>query len=104
MTGQDIFDVWSLFHFAFWVFFGHLAWMISRAKFHFGIWTAWASLSLALAFVWEIVENYILAPKYPEIWIHPESLMNSMVGDIITCIVGVGLTYAVLYNHHKKNQ
>jgi hypothetical protein len=82
-TGRTFFDVWTIVHFSFWVFVGHIAWV-----FH---WNRWYSMLcfIALAFIWEGFERY-MEPRHPDLWQNPESWVNAYLSDgLFTCILGV---------------
>jgi hypothetical protein len=83
-TGQTFFDVWSIFHLAFWVFMGSNFWaaqkFIERPR---------AMLvGLCLAYGWELFERYA-EHKWPDVWLTPESHLNSYVSDPLTCVLGM---------------
>lgn len=83
-TGSTFFDVWTIFHLAFWVFMGSNFWALSR----------WIDrprallVGLVLSFLWELFERYG-ERKWPDVWLTPESWLNSYVSDPLTCVVGM---------------
>jgi hypothetical protein len=81
-TGKTFFDYWSLIHFFFWAVvgstFAHTA--MGRTKV-FGI-------CMALAYLWEFMERY-LEVKYPNVFLTPESWVNSYVSDPLMCVIGL---------------
>lgn len=90
-TGLTIIDVWTLFHTAFWLFAGSCFW-------------SWKiplepaiTVALSLAYVWEAFERFA-EPRWPHLWLNPESWANSYISDPLTAIVGVAFAYYALDN------
>jgi hypothetical protein len=46
------------------------------------------SVSMVVAFAWEAFERFA-EPRWPDIWLTPESILNSYVSDPLTCLLGV---------------
>jgi hypothetical protein len=93
-TGYSFFDVWSLVHFAFWIFAGSCLW---AAKLRIGYALA-GSVLLALA--WECFER-VAEKKWPDYWLHPESWWNSWASDVLMCALGVLLIWRLLDAYAK---
>jgi len=90
-TGKTFFDVWTIVHVCFWVYFGSLTWSL-----RLGRWKA-MFLCISLALVWEVFER-IMEPRRPDLWLTPESWLNAWVSDPITCVVGVLFIWYALDN------
>lgn len=90
-TGQTFFDVWTIVHIAFWVYFGSLTWSFQIPRLY-------AMLGcLGIAFAWEVFER-IMEPKRPDLWLTPESWLNAWVSDPLTCVIGVLFIWYALDN------
>jgi hypothetical protein len=87
-TGKTFIDVWSIVHLSFWVYAGSLAWSLFGLADKQKSRVLALSVCLGLAYLWEVFE-YFMAPRYPDIWLTPESWFNSWVSDPLTCILGV---------------
>ena len=83
-TGRTFFDVWTIFHLSFWLFFGSCSW----AARHYIDKPHALLIGLTMAYGWEIFERYA-ERKWPNIWLNPESPLNSYVSDPLTCLVGI---------------
>lgn len=79
-TGTAFFDRWTVIHLCFWVVAcGNMA-----AK-GVPLWL-YALLTLGGAFVWEVLEQYVVERKLG--WVkHPESPLNRWVSDPITAVL-----------------
>ena len=90
-TGYAFFDNSSIIHFAFWVFWGsfpyYMGWSYKKALF----------IGIPIALAWEVFE-LVVAPKYPGIWKHPESVWNAWASDPLMCVLGVAFSYYILKN------
>lgn len=93
-TGTSFIDVWSLVHFAFWIFAGSCLWAVKIPRTNALI----ASVFAALA--WECFERFA-EKKWPTYWLRPESWWNSWVSDILMCVFGVLLIWALLDRYGK---
>jgi hypothetical protein len=93
-TGTSFLDVWTIFHLAFWVFFGSCIWAFK--------WNRRAALigCLVGAFAWEFFEKYA-EKAWPNRWLNPESLWNSYISDPLTCLLGVCFAFYAL-DHWRK--
>ena len=103
-TGRSFIDVWSIFHVAFWVFFGSVLWSKQNAAVTAGK-PSRRSLHLAgcmgAALLWEVFEKYA-EKKWPTMWLTPESWYNSWVSDPLTCVLGVLFALYALDHWRKK--
>lgn len=92
-TGKTLIDVWTIFHLAFWVFMGSNFWAVQRY-----IDRPRAMLAgLCGAYLWELFERYA-ERKWPNVWLTPESLVNSYVSDPLTCVLGMLFAWYALDN------
>jgi len=96
ITGYSFCDVWTLAHLAFWVFVGSSLWGLRVNK-----WVALASC-LALAFGWEVFEEFVAFRLWPDRWLDPESWWNSWISDPLTCFVGVLSIWYLLDNRPRR--
>lgn len=96
-VGVTFFDVWSIFHFVFWMTATSFVWAVRVPK-----WRAFLS-SLVVAVGWEVFETTAFM-KWPHIWEHPESWLNQWVSDPLTCPAGFFLAWALLdaYSGRKR--
>ena len=94
-TGYTFLDVWSIAHFAFWVYVGSCTWSLKTNR-----WTLMA-ICLLGAYAWEVFEYY-MAPRYPKLWLNPESWWNSWVSDPLMCVLGVLFMWYAL-DHWRVN-
>jgi hypothetical protein len=92
-TGHTFFDVWTIFHQAFWLFAGSCFWAFRdtiekpRAL----------VVGLVMAYGWEVFERYA-ERRWPDRWLNPESWLNSYVSDPLTCVVGILAAWYALDN------
>lgn len=90
-TGYSFFDVWTIVHLSFWIFVGSVAWSTKPSR-------SVAMLScLIVAYSWEVFERYA-EKKWPNLWLNPESALNSWVSDPLTCVVGLLFVWYALDN------
>lgn len=86
-TGITFFDVWFIVHLSFWVFVGSNIWAIKANRFKSLMWC------LVLALLWEVFEKFA-EKKWPNLWLNPESFVNSWISDPLTVLIGVlGICY-----------
>ena len=93
-TGRSFIDIWSLAHLCFWIFIGSVLWPMVKDA---GTTTRLIALGacLIVAYAWEAFEK-IAEVRWPRLWLHPESLLNSLVSDPLTTIIGVlGMMWAL---------
>ena len=95
VTGQTFFDVWSLPHLGFWVVIGSTCWALLNKHKWKSFW-----ISLAIAYIWEIFEMFA-ETQWPDTWQDPESFINSLISDPLTCVVGFFGIWLLL-NHRKR--
>jgi len=91
-TGRAFFDVWSVAHLAFWVFVGSVLWPLIKDS---GLPLRMIALGACLiaAYAWEGFEK-IAEVRWPQLWLHKESLSNSLISDPLTTVIGVlGMMY-----------
>jgi hypothetical protein len=90
-TGITFLDAWTVFHLAFWLFFGSCVYFLKIPR--------WQILSgcMALALAWEIFEKFA-EKQWPHVWLNPESWVNSWISDPLTCVVGVLFSWYILDN------
>jgi hypothetical protein len=81
-TGRAFFDVWSIAHFAFWVFIGSALWGLRVPRLYMLL------ACLAVAYAWEVFERFA-EPRWPQLWLNPESWRNSWLSDPLMCILGL---------------
>jgi hypothetical protein len=77
-TGKTLFDLWSVVHFAGWMALG--ANCVAGNLPNWAVWTVLASSTI----IWEIVERTLLKHMIQ----HPESMINSFIGDPISNSLG----------------
>lgn len=94
-TGYAFFDVWSIVHFAFWVFAGSLPWGMKMSR------PLAMGLCLLGAYAWEVAERFA-EKKWPQYWLNPESWWNSWVSDPLMCVFGVLFVWYAL-DHWRVN-
>jgi hypothetical protein len=92
-TGRTFFDVWTIFHLAFWVFMGSNFW---NARGYVDKSTA-LMLGLAASYMWEAFERYAEC-RWPKLWLSPESWYNSYLSDPMTCVIGILFAWYALEN------
>jgi len=93
-TGKTFFDVWCIFHLAFWLFVGSVLWA-RRTSRPFAL--GWC---LAFAYAWEASERFF-ERWWPQTWLNPESFINSVASDPLMCVLGLlGAWYAL--DHWRK--
>jgi hypothetical protein len=92
-TGQTFFDVWTIFHLSFWIFMGSNFWNIQK----FINRPQAMLIGICLSYVWEIFERYA-ERKWPNIWLSPESFINSYISDPMTCVIGILFAWFALDN------
>jgi hypothetical protein len=93
-TGRSFFDVWTVPHLAFWIFVGSVLWPVIKDA---GTGARLIALGACLiaAYLWEGFEK-IAEVRWPQLWLHPESLLNSLVSDPLTTVIGVlGMMWAL---------
>ena len=95
VTGQSFLDVWTIVHLAFWIFIGSCLW-----AWKFQEKPALIACFL-LALLWEVFEYFIAFRFWPNVWLDPESFLNSLVSDPLTCLVGFAGIWAML-DHRKR--
>lgn len=88
-TGYAFFDVWSIVHFCFWVFFGSGFWSMKTNR------PLTMALCMLLAYMWEVFERYA-EKRWPDLWLNPESWWNAYLSDPLTCVLGVGFVWYAL--------
>ena len=88
-TGYSFLDVWTIVHFAFWVFAASVLW---GAKVRYGY---ALSASLLFAYAWECFERYA-ERRWPQYWLHSESWWNSWLSDPLMCVLGFAMIWAML--------
>lgn len=81
-TGKTLFDVWTVCHIAFWVVVGFDFHAIDLSFFPPAL-----AITLAGASAWEVFERYG-EKRWPKIFKHPESALNSWVGDVLIASTG----------------
>lgn len=86
-TGRSFIDVWSVAHLAFWLFVGSVLWPLVKDA---GTGPRLIALGacVIVAYLWELFEKFAEA-RWPALWLHPESLANSLISDPLTTVVGV---------------
>jgi hypothetical protein len=86
-TGRSFIDVWTLPHLAFWIFVGSVLWPLVKDA---GLPLRLIALGACLiaAYGWEVFEK-VAEVRWPGLWLHPESLANSLISDPLTTVVGV---------------
>ena len=86
-TGRSFIDVWTLPHLAFWIFVGSVLWPFVKDA---GAGARLIALGACLiaAYLWEGFEK-IAEVRWPQLWLHPESLVNSLVSDPLTTVIGI---------------
>jgi len=90
-TGRSLLDVWSIAHFAFWVFIGSVLWSTKAPR-------VLAMVGcLVLAFAWEEFER-MAEERWPSVWLNPESWANAYVSDIAMCVFGLMFMWWALDN------
>lgn len=95
-TGYSFFDWWSLVHLSFWIFVGSTFWAF-RTKVPKGLSYL---ICITVAYAWEVFEHF-MAPRYPNIWLDPESWWNAWISDPLMCTVGfLGIWWAL--DHRKR--
>jgi hypothetical protein len=94
VVGKSFIDVWTLAHLSFWLFVGSLLWPVfSRESFWSRPRMLAFGLCLIAAYGWELFERFA-EKRWPQLWLHPESWLNSYVSDPLTTVVGVlGMMY-----------
>lgn len=90
-TGRTFFDVWSIFHIAFWLYAGSNFWAFKVQK------PLALAIGLFMAFGWEVFEREAES-RWPHIWSHPESFINSYISDPLTCVIGIFVAWYMLDN------
>lgn len=85
-TGITLFDYWTIAHFSFW-------WVIGSTLVAFRVDRALALAGcMVVAYAWEVFEHFAEA-KWPQVWLTPESWVNSLVADPLMCLVAILLAY-----------
>lgn len=91
-TGKTIFDVWTIAHIAFWTF---ACATMAAFKEEFGRAT---SIVLCASLTWELFERFA-EKQWPHIWMHPETAINSYVGDVLVSgLLGLFMGYWIVAN------
>lgn len=75
-TGETVFDVWFVVHLCFWIFAGAQMQAMGLSL------RSTCVLMFVLAAAWEVFERFAFK-WWPNIWKHPESWPNYIVGDIL---------------------
>jgi len=89
VTGVTFIDVWTVFHVIFWMLMGSVVWSFRLSK---GV---GFSICFIVAYLWELFES-IAFVRWPEVWAAPESWLNSLVSDPLTCPIGFFLAWVLL--------
>lgn len=93
ITGKTFFDVWTLFHLAFWFFMGSNFWSLRNfIELKYVL-----LIGIFLSYIWEFFEKYA-EKKWPNLWLNPESWLNSYISDPLTSIIAILSSYYVLNN------
>ena len=95
-TGYSFFDVWSIVHFAVWIFVGSVVYSIKYSP------TGLMAGCLAAAYSWEVFERYA-EKRWPNLWLNPESWWNSLLSDPLMCGLGVAFVWYAL-SHWRSVQ
>lgn len=93
-TGKGFFDVWFIMHLSFWIYMGSCLW-----SFRIPLPNALLG-SVCIAYCWELFERYA-EPRWPHIWLTPESWVNAYVSDPSTAILGVSFAWYALQRWRK---
>lgn len=89
-TGKSFFDGWSIVHLAFWIVIGS-----TIAAFHVPFLVGML-INMAFAYGWEIFERYA-EKRWPNVWRHPESKINSWISDPLMCVLGTIIGYIIFF-------
>lgn len=90
-TGHAFIDVWTLAHFSFWLFIGSCLWALKVNR------PIAIATCMILAYGWEIFEKFA-EHRWPDKWLNPESWLNSLISDPLTCILGLAVMWYALDN------
>jgi hypothetical protein len=97
VTGYTFLDVWTLPHLGFWCVIGSIIWALKGSK--------WLGVEICflLALLWETFEYFIAFPLWPNHWLDPESWINSLISDPLTCIIGYLGIWWLLEHRIRRN-
>ena len=86
--GNSLFDPYSLYHFVFFIAISLVLYPIFKKN----VWVA----ILALTFVWEVFEKWVVIhfPSFP--YVGTESFVNKCIGDPISNILGYLLAIFII--------
>jgi len=90
-TGYAFLDVWSIAHFAFWVYVGSATWSFKFSR------PVSMGICLFFAFAWEVFERFA-EKKWPYMWRSPESWWNAWLSDPLMCVLGLLFMWYALDN------
>ena len=90
-TGKSFLDVWTIAHLSFWIFIGSCSWNLHYNRLYVCI------ICLIFAYMWEIFERFA-ENNWPNLWLNPESWINSWISDPFTCILGIFFMWYALDN------
>ena len=85
-TGITVIDYWTIAHLSFWWFIGSTlaAFRINR--------TLALVCCMLVAYGWELFE-FFAERRWPTVWQTPESWVNSLISDPLTCLIAVLTAY-----------
>jgi len=97
VTGHSLLDVWTLAHLGFWIFVGSSLWALKVKK------RTALIICMSVTIAWELFEYFVAFRLWPDRWQDPESWVNSLVSDPLTCVVGVlGMWYLLDRRRRRK--
>lgn len=95
-TGVSFFDIWSIAHFAFWIFVGSMLWSFQPRQLTTPVLVRINMVlkgfqlvgCLTIAYGWEVFERFA-EEHWPQFWLNPEVWYNSWISDPLTCVLGI---------------